>query len=451
MGVVLAAHHELLDRRVAVKVLTVRDRKGVSRFLREARSAACLNSPHVARVMDVGALRSGAPFIVMEYLEGCDLEQLLKSRRRLPMEEAVGYVLQACEGLAQAHAVGIVHRDLKPANLFLTVQPNGTRLIKILDFGISKPASSQDNGKIGTLTEEHATLGSPAYMAPEQIRAAKDVDRRSDLWSLGVVLFELLTGHAPFTRKSLGELFAAILEKDAPPLTSVLPNAPAALSDAVVRCIHREPEQRFQDVLQFAKEIAPFGPGDAAGRVALIEETLRHIKPNESPAVAPGDPVGSPPAPDSPRDALLRRATQVTAHVAFTSDTPRPIGRKDVVTVPSAARTARRRVLGSLAAAFCVAGIVLTAAVLRTRAGGSPPLLTAPAAAPVGGGSVVVAEAPAASVIADPPPPVVPVTSLPLALPVPTNTVAPRQYPPARPRPAPSPPKKHLGVLDSPD
>jgi serine/threonine protein kinase len=460
MGVVLAAHHELLNQRVAVKVLTVRDKTGVSRFLREARSTACLGGLHVAHVMDAGILPGGAPFIVMEHLEGSDLKHLLEIRGSLPVEEAVGYVLEACEGLAQAHARRIVHRDLKPANLFLTVQPNGSPIVKILDFGISKPLANSSE-KTGTLTEEHTTLGSPAYMAPEQIRAAKGADTRSDIWSIGVVLFELLVGAPPFARNSLGELFAAILETEAPKLGDRLHGAPPELGEALAKCLQRDPALRFHDVLELARAIAPFGPSDSPARVASVEQLLRNVR-------APA-PLSSPPAsaeaersavPVSP-EAETRAASQVTAH-AFTSETPDARRARGSATGPSAVRLRRRLVIRAAGAASILAVVAMTALVRTTWT--SRPEASAASA----GGALVAAfdavpavssEPRAAAEAADPEP----------VAPAPNTGIAPQSVvpPPARsavPHPAPSAPsapattrrpagtaKRHLSVLDSPD
>ena len=258
MGVVLAAHHQLLDQRVAVKVLTTIEPQALARFSQEAKATAQLKSELVARIMDVGVLPSGAPFIVMEYLEGCDLGELLRLNGRLPVTETVGYVLEALDGLAQAHALDIVHRDLKPANLFLAVQTNGTSIVKLVDFGISKSIASRRSGTTGVLTGDHSTVGSPTYMAPEQIRSPKDVDARSDIWALGVVLYELLSGAPPFRGDSVGEIFAAVLEKTPPRISSIVPEVPAGLSEIVATCMS-DREVRYANVLDPREDLAPSG------------------------------------------------------------------------------------------------------------------------------------------------------------------------------------------------
>ncbi|MCA9623334.1 MAG: serine/threonine protein kinase, partial [Myxococcales bacterium] len=187
MGIVVAATHEKLDQRVAIKFVTVRDDEAmVRRFEREGRAVAKLKGEHVARVFDICELADGTPFMVMEYLEGTDLRELVRQHGHLPVEDAVDLVLQACEAVAEAHAAGLIHRDLKPANLFLTRMPDGTDLLKVLDFGISKDTNLQS---ISTgeddLTNTSALLGTPHYMAPEQMRSARSVDTRADIWSLG--------------------------------------------------------------------------------------------------------------------------------------------------------------------------------------------------------------------------------------------------------------------------
>ncbi len=274
MGVVFAARHEALDQLVAIKVLLADAAKGdgvIERFVREAQSAARLQSEHVARVFDAGSLENNVPFLVMEYLEGCDLEELIKLNGALPITDACDYILQALAAMAQAHAVGIIHRDLKPANLFLAVRPDGSNVIKILDFGISKQTASSAREKALT---GRAVLGSPAYMPPEQLRNAKGVDIRADIWSLGIVLYEMLAGNAPFDGEGVGEIFAAILEKDPPKIRDRRPEVPAALEQVVFRCLQRKAEDRWQTVGEFAAALEPFGSGKWAPLVETIESTL---------------------------------------------------------------------------------------------------------------------------------------------------------------------------------
>ena len=284
MGIVYAAEHLVLNQRVAVKVLlpdAAQSDAVVERFAREARAAAKINSEHVARVMDAGSLASGAPFLVMEYLEGCDLEELLELQDSLPVQEVVDYLLQALEGLAHAHAVNIVHRDLKPANLFLACRPDGGTAIKLLDFGISKSMKSSASEK--RLTGQHV-LGSPVYMSPEQLRNAKDIDGRADLWSLGVVAYELLSGQAPFDGEGVGEIFAAILEKKAKPLHELSRHVSPELSAVIGRCLEREPADRWPDAAALAHALAPFGSGAATPAVERADQVLARARLLEGPA-----------------------------------------------------------------------------------------------------------------------------------------------------------------------
>jgi serine/threonine-protein kinase len=280
MGTVLAAHHELLDVRVAVKLLSpqlVQNRSVVARFLREARAAARLKSEHVARVSDVGTLDDGQPYIVMELLEGEDLERRLQRLGRLAIRDAVDCMLQVLEAMAHAHAEGIVHRDLKPANLFVTCAPDGREVIKVLDFGIAKLTDASTPGvgsRSGVLTEEHSAIGSPSYMAPEQVRASREIDRRADIWALGTILYELVTGQVAFGGRSLGEIYAAVLHEKPTQLRVLRPDAPATLETVIARCLERDPNNRFPNVAQLALALAPLGSGAWAGHVARILQTV---------------------------------------------------------------------------------------------------------------------------------------------------------------------------------
>jgi len=267
MGVVVEATHLLLSERVALKFLlpqALEDEPSKVRFLREAQAAARIKSPHVARVTDVGSLPNGAPYIVMELLEGTSLERLFDAEGKLPVEQACNLMLQACEGLAAAHAVGVIHRDIKPSNLFLTTANDGSTLLKVLDFGISKVLDPSEN-PINPLTQTQVTMGSPLFMAPEQMRSSRKVDMRADVWSLGIVLYEALAGRGPFEADSLPQLCAMVLDGEVAPLGELRPELPVPLIEAIMRCLKVAPEDRFQDVSAFAAAIAPFaGPGAEA-------------------------------------------------------------------------------------------------------------------------------------------------------------------------------------------
>jgi len=260
MGYVVSAMHVELGEVVALKFLrpeALQIEELVERFAREARAAAKIRSEHVARVFDVGVLPDGVPFIVMEHLAGQDLADVLQERGPLPVKVAVEYVMQACEALAAAHASGVVHRDIKPENLFLTKHAQGLDFIKILDFGISKVALAP--GKRG-FVRTMMPLGSPVYMSPEQIRSSDQVDARTDIWSLGCVLFELLTGQVAFNEPSLMQLSAAILEHDPVPLREFVEDAPVELEDVILRCLEKDANNRYRNIAELAIALYPFAP-----------------------------------------------------------------------------------------------------------------------------------------------------------------------------------------------
>ncbi|AKV02530.1 serine/threonine protein kinase [Labilithrix luteola] len=280
MGVVVAAHHELLDQQVAVKLLyqDIADREAQSRLLLEARACAKLQSDHVARVVDVDTGADGLPFIVMELLDGADLCQIADARGALPRWLVVDYVLQALEGLAHAHVRGIVHRDLKPSNLFLANRADGTQIIKILDFGISKTndgaPSGHERNHAAQLTGGRSVLGSPPYMSPEQVRSPKTVDHRTDIWSLGICMYELLTNSMPFGGEELQETFAQILEKQPVPIRHLVHGVPEGLEHVVMRCLAKRREERFNDVGELARALVPFGSGSWIKSADRVGATL---------------------------------------------------------------------------------------------------------------------------------------------------------------------------------
>jgi len=278
MGMVLAARHTSLRQRVAIKLLlpeVLKSEEAQRRFLREARAAGEIASEHVARVRDFGTLESGAPYLVMEHLDGVDLKQRIGSLGPLPVSDAVDYVLQACEALIEAHNAGIVHRDLKPANLFLTKYPDGSPLIKVLDFGISKAACLDSVGHDGNLTRTDSVLGSPVYMSPEQIRSPRDVDLRTDIWSIGSVLFELLAGVPPFDADNVAMLSARIVVDPPRSLRDARPEVPPELEAVVLKCLEKEPPNRYASVAELALALEPFATESARvslGRIARLGE-----------------------------------------------------------------------------------------------------------------------------------------------------------------------------------
>jgi serine/threonine protein kinase len=327
-GVVLAAHHRSLGRLVAIKFMHPEDAASpdlVTRFLREARATSQLRSEHVVGIIDVGTLPSGIPYFVMEHLTGTDLATRLSEQGPFTIDEVLDYVLQALEAIAEAHRHGIVHRDLKPANILLTTREDDSDFIKVLDFGTSKLRSTEltldrMQTRSGTL------LGSPLYMAPEQIRNPSDADARSDIWSIGVVMHELLTGHAPFGGKFLGEIMGAICEDDyAAPAREDLP---LELAEILRRCLQKEPEDRFQSVEELARAFLPI-IATVASQVS-IERILR------LPSSAP------PPRPDALEIYDLgtgrfavgerqRASTSVAPHARDARDSVPPNGNRGLV------------------------------------------------------------------------------------------------------------------------
>jgi serine/threonine-protein kinase len=279
MGMVLKAKHVELDGWVAIKVLLpgVAGPDRIARFTREARAAAKLKGDNVARVIDLGTVEGGMPYMVMEYLEGEDLDQRLRRCGPLQVAEAIDFVTQACEAMAEAHAHGIVHRDLKNANLFIVTQPDGSERIKVLDFGIAKVLANDETGQGESMTRTLAIMGSPTYMSPEQLKSTRNVDARADIWALGVILYELLTERVPFDGDGMGELYANIAW--APPAPLDRSDVPEALEAIVRRCLEKCRDKRFRNVAELAQALAPFGPKRAADAAQRALDITRAAKP----------------------------------------------------------------------------------------------------------------------------------------------------------------------------
>ena len=283
MGVVVAARNIALDQVVALKFMlpqAMANAEAKERFMREARAVARLKSEHVTRVLDVGTLDDGAPYIVMELLEGRDVATLLE-HGPLPIGEAVGIILQACDALAEAHALGIVHRDLKPRNLFLTTDVEGTPIVKVLDFGISKDLGDGSNANTpSALTGTAMMLGSPHYMSPEQLKSSRDVDARADIWSLGVILYELLAGQPPFGAPSVAELCVVVLSEKAPPLQAKRPDVPPELEAIVTKCLEKQPGDRYRSVGDLATALEPFADAWAKPAAERARNVLKNSRQN---------------------------------------------------------------------------------------------------------------------------------------------------------------------------
>lgn len=365
MGYVVAALHEQLGQRVAVKLLVpelCENEDSVTRFLREARAAVKIQSEHVARVLDVGELTNGSPYMVMEFLSGRDLaEELDLPDQVIDVPTAIDYVLQASEAVAEAHSLNLIHRDLKPANLFLTQRPDGSPLVKVLDFGISKAINVEENAlePAPSLTATHSLLGSPAYMSPEQIRRPKSVDIRTDIWSLGSILYELLARDPPFSADSPLALLAAVVSDPLPSIRLVRPDVPPELEAVIAKCLEKNPDNRYQTVSELADALAPFAPRSMPS-VTRISGILRATSLR-------------PPATDkSPSsDRTLQSPTPVTGDERTEEQrvkivTPAPAARSEKSTrtdweaSPSEAGRSRRRVvLGVLGAVALTVGVVV--------------------------------------------------------------------------------------------
>jgi serine/threonine protein kinase len=257
MGIVYKGWHLVLELPIAIKVVRpeyVQHVDVVSLFVTEARANAQLRGLHVAHVLDMGRVENGPPFMVLEYLDGRDLRAVLTEEGPLPLWRAVDYLIQACDGVAEAHARGIVHRDLKPENLFLARTPERGQVLKVIDFGISKaPAYSKRNSQV-----KNEGLGSPHYMAPEQISSPENVDGRSDVWSLGVVLFELLTNDTPFRGQTVEATCVQVLYNEPESVCFLRPDVPAAVDEIIARCLKKRPEERFQSVRELAAALEPY-------------------------------------------------------------------------------------------------------------------------------------------------------------------------------------------------
>jgi eukaryotic-like serine/threonine-protein kinase len=299
MGVVAAAWHVQLEERVAIKFLlpeALGNEETLSRFTREARAAVRIKSEHVARVIDVGTLETGAPYMVMEYLQGEDLSDRVRRVGPLPVKKSVEYILQACEAIAEAHTLGIIHRDLKPANLYVITRPDGTESVKVLDFGISKTTGTAAEFD---MTRTHRMMGSPFYMSPEQMASSRDVDARTDVWAIAVTLYELVAGTTPFRAESLPELCIQVTQEPPSKLRELRPDAPEGLEVVIEKCLEKRREARYANLGEFVVDLAQFGPSRAHGSVERILRMLKAADggpedPDQMPESLVPAPVGAP-------------------------------------------------------------------------------------------------------------------------------------------------------------
>ncbi len=277
----------------------------------------------MARVHDVGKLENGLPYIVMEHLEGRDLRRVLKEQGHLTVGDAVHYALQACEALAEAHTAGIIHRDLKPGNLFLTTRADGSPCVKVLDFGISKQLGIDDE----EMTKTHALLGSPSYMSPEQMRSSRAVDARTDIWSMGVILYRLLTGELPFKGENVTMLVTLVLQTRPLPPSSIVPELPAELDAVVLRCLERELADRWASVGELSTALLPFAPSEARASVERIARTLsaaRNSSPTRSSPGVPSARTSSPGMTSTGRTSSGRLSPRASSPSLASGPRPRP-------------------------------------------------------------------------------------------------------------------------------
>jgi serine/threonine protein kinase len=295
MGVVVSATHLTLDQLVAIKFLKPEacgNATAVARIMREARTVSQMETEHVARVLDCG-LAEGTPFLVMELLHGRSLARELTLRGSLTVTEVCDYLVQACDAIGEAHALGIVHRDLKPGNLFLARRRGGVYQIKVLDFGLSKVLTARALVGEASLTDAHSLLGTPLYVSPEQLRSSKEVDARTDVWSLGLILYQLLTGYTPFYARSIPKLFAQIARDPIQPLRELRPDVPAGLDAVAQRCLAKASEDRFANAAELGLALAEF----VTPPVALLDRLrsfagraiVRSLQPSAAPCAERND------------------------------------------------------------------------------------------------------------------------------------------------------------------
>jgi serine/threonine-protein kinase len=470
MGLVLAAKNLETGEQVAIKLLRPKaagDRIHAERFAREARAIVKIKSDHVVKVFDAGTLsESDAPFIVMEYLSGRDLSQMIREEGAMPLQAAADLMLQICDAVASAHAVGVVHRDLKPSNFFVTKDPvTGRARVKVLDFGIAK-AIGQDGVVDPNLTETQAVFGSPTYMSPEQIRSAKHVDHRSDIWSLGVALYEVTTGRLPFAADNVAGLLASIVADPPYYPRGFVPDMPHVFEELLLACLHKDPKQRVQSAGDLGLALAPFAtqgpetdallasivrssppthqpfPGETGPRMPRI--SYPNVQPSAPmPASAPmpmpmqmqSAPTTGPIAPESSsRWPGLPPDGQRTSGVAFGSTgsdlhaaVPKPIGRKVATGV------------GFVLLLGVVGGGAVFVPRFLKKTPPPAPAAVQPSAAPPP--SAPASETAAAPPIASIPAPTVSASAEASAKPPPTPKKPPRAHPATTPRPAPAPAK----------
>jgi eukaryotic-like serine/threonine-protein kinase len=326
MGAVVTATQLDLGRRVAIKLMPPRAARrpaAVERFLREARAASAIENDHVVRVFDVGKSATGTPFMVMEHLDGVTLGTLVARRGPLPVAEAIDIVLQTSIAVAECHARGIVHRDLKPDNVMVLERPGQRGFVKVLDFGVSKADWLEADAELGRLTHTMEMLGTPTYMSPEQVRSSKSVDPRTDIWAIGVLLYELLSGRPPFSAGSVPALSAMIVSDDPAPLVAQRSDVSLELERVIRRCLEKLPGRRPASVAELTELLLPFASSASLGWV----ERIRGIAGADLPRISslPPPPAPSPSAPEPARAPVRLDTTGTWGATPLRRFTPRAI------------------------------------------------------------------------------------------------------------------------------
>ncbi len=371
MGAVYEGQNISIGKKVALKFIDAefaRQPDIASRFQREAEAASLVESAHIVHIFDSGVTDTGVPYIVMELLRGEDLRARLRRLGKLPNEEAVKIVAQTLRGLHRAHEAGIVHRDLKPDNIFLVDRDDDALFAKIVDFGISKMTRRSGEVGTGTLTRQGVVLGTPYYMSPEQAQALPNLDVRTDLWSVGAILYECLAGRPPHLGDTYEQIIISICTTDAPDLRSIDPTVPAPLAAVVHRALTRDKARRYQSAKEMLEALELTGlVRSLHGATPPPLSSAQHVAPNVA-ASSGASAVGA------------MEGAGARTRVSWTKGEPKAIAIADTIVDTDErtvrARGVRRRGLVALGLAVTGAAFVLTYGVLRAQR--SPHRTTAP-------------------------------------------------------------------------
>jgi serine/threonine-protein kinase len=430
MGVVVEATHVQLGTHVALKILKAESAEpaNIERFMREARAAAKLRGENICRVHDFGTLPDGAPYMVMELLRGQDLATVLKASGPMDVALLSRYMLEVCAAIAEAHAAGIIHRDLKPGNLYVVERPDGIPFMKVLDFGIAKSVEKKDFA----LTDTTSVMGSPIYMSPEQLKSSKSVDTRSDIWSLGVVMYEMAVGKHPFNGETLTELAIAIAND---PLPAFPERVPAAFAAVIIKCLEKDPAKRYQDVAALAAALEPLAKREAsvAGAIKRTLDTGSVAAIPEGPATQPSLPSNlSTPDVTAKLDAGKGLARAISEVADEKKETTTLRGASGVMLAQTGDRPARRKWL--LPAAGVLFAALAVGIGIGQLGGGDGDAATATSPAPAASPTPAAAPAPTpAPPSTDPAPPVVEPAKAKTTEPTKTETAEPAKTESAEP------------------